>query len=82
MVSKQVLVAASLIADALDMAVVGMIPGISWFIDLPVIAMHVAFAGPKGFMTIIELVPVVGLIPVFTIAAMSYGTKAVEHVPS
>ena len=77
--TKKQLVTASLIADALDMVLVGMIPGLSWLIDLPVVAMHVAYAGPVGLLTLFELVPVVGAIPIFTIAAMSHGDKATAH---
>jgi hypothetical protein len=74
-VTKKHLLIASLIADALDFAVIGQMPGLSWFIDIPLIAMHVAYAGPAGFSTLLELVPVVGTLPLFTIAALSHGEK-------
>jgi hypothetical protein len=74
-VSRKTLLIVSLIADALDIMVVGQIPGLSWIIDLPVIAMHVAFAGPAGFSTLLELVPVVGTIPLFTLAALTHKYK-------
>lgn len=70
--TKQQLIIASIIADVLDVFVVGQIPGLSWFIDIPVICLHIAFAGPKGFFTILELIPVVGTLPLFTVAAFSH----------
>ena len=45
-VSRKTLLIASLIADLLDLLLVGQVPGLSYFIDGPLIAMHVAFAGP------------------------------------
>lgn len=73
--TRQQLIVASVIADVLDVFVIGQVPGLSWFIDIPIICMHVAFAGPKGFMTLIELVPVVGTLPLFTFAAFSHERK-------
>ena len=72
MLTRKLLIIASLVADALDIAVVGQIPGLSYAIDLPIIAMHVAFAGPAGLATLLELVPMVGTVPMFTAAAMMY----------
>jgi hypothetical protein len=71
-VTRQNLIVASLIADALDIAVVGQWPGLSWLIDLPLIALHVWYAGPAGLPTLLELVPVVGTLPLFTVAAFSH----------
>lgn len=73
--TKRNLVTVSIFADALDVAVIGQIPGLSWFIDIPVILMHLLYAGPKALPTLLELVPVVGTIPLFTIAALSYPDK-------
>jgi hypothetical protein len=67
---KSTLVTISLIGDLLDIAVVGQIPGLSWFIDIPIIICHVAYAGPSGFSTMLELIPVVGTLPLFTVAAL------------
>jgi hypothetical protein len=69
---KSTLVTLSLIGDLLDIAVIGQIPGLSWFIDIPIIICHVAYAGPGGFMTMLELIPVVGTLPLFTIAALAH----------
>lgn len=73
--TKQQLIGASIIADVLDVFVIGQVPGLSWFIDIPIIIMHVSYAGPKGFMTLLELVPVVGTLPLFTFAAFSHEPK-------
>jgi hypothetical protein len=68
--TRKTLLIASLIADLLDLLVIGQIPGLSYLIDGPLIAMHVAFAGPAGLATAFELVPIVGTIPIFTLAAL------------
>lgn len=60
----------SLIADILDFIAIGQAPVLSWIIDVPVIIMHVSFGGLKGLATMLELVPVVGTIPLFTISAI------------
>lgn len=70
--SKKTLLAVSVFSDVLDLAIVGQIPGLNLLIDLPVVAMHVYYAGPKGLWTLLELLPGVGFVPVFTMAAMSY----------
>ena len=73
--TKPQLIGASIVADLLDLFVVGQVPGVSWFIDIPVILMHVAFAGGAGWATVVELIPFVGTFPVFTIAGMIHGPK-------
>jgi hypothetical protein len=69
---KADLVKLSMLADFLDIVVVGQIPVLSWVIDIPVIIMHVAYAGPTGLSTLLELIPVVGILPIFTMAAAGY----------
>jgi len=70
--TRSQLIGVSLAADILDVLVVGQLPVISWVIDIPVILMHLKFAGAKGFWTILELVPVVGTLPLFTVAAFTH----------
>jgi hypothetical protein len=72
---RNTLLFASLIADGLDLFVVGQIPGLSYVIDVPLVLMHVIFAGPAGFSTLLELIPVVGTVPLFTIAALCHKPK-------
>ena len=69
---KSTLIWLSLAADILDIMVVGQVPVVSWFIDIPVISCQVLYAGPAGFLTMVELVPVVGTIPLFTAAALMH----------
>ena len=71
-ITPQTLLAASLLADVLDLFVVGQIPGLSWFIDIPIIAMHVAYSGPAGLTTLLELIPGIGTLPVFTMMAIKH----------
>lgn len=73
--TRQQLIIVSIVADVLDVIVLGQIPGLSWFIDIPVICMHLAFAGPKGWTTLTELIPVVGTLPIFTVAAFLHSAK-------
>lgn len=68
--NRTALVIFSLIADVLDFFVAGQVPLLSWIIDIPVIIMHVAFAGWKGIFTVFELIAVVGTIPLFTASAL------------
>lgn len=74
MTRKQVIIA-SIVADILDIFVIGQIPGVSWFIDIPVIVMHVAYAGPSGYSTLLELIPGIGTLPIFTIAGFMHEEK-------
>jgi hypothetical protein len=73
--TKGDLIKISMVADFLDFVVVGQIPVLSWVIDIPVIIMHVIYAGPSGLSTLLELVPIVGILPVFTIAAAGYKNR-------
>ena len=68
--SRHLLIGVSLFADVLDWFIAGQIPVLSWIIDIPTVLMHVAFAGPGGYFTLIELIPVVGTLPLFTFAAI------------
>jgi hypothetical protein len=74
-VTRKTLIIASLVADALDLLLVGLLPGVGWLIQGPVIAMHVAYAGPVGWAMLLELVPMMGAIPMFTVAALAYPEK-------
>ena len=69
---RKTLIIFSIIADVLDLLVIGQIPVLSWVIDIPLIIMHVSFAGMAGFWTVVELVPVAGLLPLFTVAAFAH----------
>ena len=59
----------SVIADVLDIVVIGQTP-IGWVIDLPLIVMHFVAYGPAAILNLLELIPGIGFIPVFTIMAL------------
>jgi hypothetical protein len=71
-ITRTSLVVSSLMADGLDLIGVGQIPVLSWVIDVPILLMHLRYAGVHGFFTIAELIPGVGTLPIFTIAALGY----------
>lgn len=70
--TKSQLIAWSAARDVLDLTPVGHIPLLDQLLDIPIIAMHFRYAGPRAFAVIPELVPLVGVLPVFTIMALMY----------
>jgi hypothetical protein len=70
--TKSQLIAWSAVRDALDLTPVGHIPLLDQLLDMPIIVMHFKYAGPKAFAVLPELVPFVGVLPVFTIMALMY----------
>lgn len=70
--TKSDVVIVSVIRDLLDFTPFGHIPLLDQMLDLPVIYMHVKYAGPRGLTTIPELIPLVGILPIFTVLALSY----------
>jgi hypothetical protein len=70
--TKSQLIKWSGIRDFLDIIVIGQIPGINWLLDLPVLIMHLNYAGPVALFTLLEAIPGLGFLPIWTIAAMSY----------
>lgn len=70
--NKTTLLFVSIFTDTLDIFVVGQIPGLGQIIDLPAALMHFVFAGPAALVTLLDMVPVVGIIPIFTLMALSY----------
>ena len=74
--SMKSLIAISLIADGLDLLLVGQIPGLSLIIDGPLLALHFKYGGVKALPTLLELIPGVGTLPVFTMAALQYAKKS------
>jgi hypothetical protein len=73
--TKSQLIKWSGVRDFLDIIVIGQIPGLNWLLDLPLFIMHLNYAGPRAFFTLLEAIPGVGLIPIWTIAAMSYPNR-------
>ena len=70
--TKSQLIAWSVARDVLDLTPIGHIPLIDQLLDMPIIAMHFKYAGPRAFAVLPELVPFVGVLPVFTIMALMY----------
>lgn len=70
--TRRQLIAWSAARDALDWLVIGQVPPFNWLLDIPILCMHLKFAGPPALIGLIELVPVVGMFPFFTTAALSY----------
>ncbi len=58
--------------DLLNIIGIGAIPPFSWLLDLPLLVMHFNYAGSKAAFTLLELIPVVGVFPFFTVAALNY----------
>jgi hypothetical protein len=70
--TKSQLITVSGVRDFLDFILIGQIPGLNWLLDLPVLIMHLKYAGPVALFTLLEAFPIVGFFPIWTIAAMSY----------
>jgi hypothetical protein len=66
---RQLVIASSVIADLLDLTVVG---HFLYFIDIAVIILHLVYAGPKALAGVLDMIPAVGMLPVFTILAVRY----------
>lgn len=73
LVSRKTLLTISAIADALDFAGGGILVGPwSLIIDVPVTILHFLYAGPRAAIVLAEYIPLVGLVPFYSIAAASY----------
>lgn len=70
--TKRQLIMWSIARDSLDFIGIGQIPPLSWLLDLPLIFMHFSFAGKAATIVLFELIPFVGILPLFTFAAFSY----------
>lgn len=70
--TKGQLVAISLVRDLLDFTPVGHIPILDQVLDLPVIYAHYQYAGNRAVLVAPELVPLVGVLPLFTVCALLY----------
>jgi hypothetical protein len=70
--TKAQLVAISLVRDILDFTPVGHIPILDQVLDLPVIYLHYKYADKRALLVAPELVPLVGVLPIFTVCALSY----------
>jgi hypothetical protein len=73
-ISRKTLVIASVIADAVELLTVAFWGGTQWFpfLETPVIVLHFMYAGPKAALAMFDLIPGLGLLPLYTIAALLY----------
>jgi hypothetical protein len=73
-VSRKTLLIASVIADAVELLTVWFWGGTQWFpfLETPVIVLHFMYAGPKAALAMFDLIPGLGLLPLYTIAALLY----------
>lgn len=65
---RQIVIGASVIADLLDFTGIG---HFMYFIDIIVIIAHMVHFGPKALWGILDMVPMVGVLPIFTYLALS-----------
>lgn len=70
--NSKLLLGVSIAADLLDFAVIGQIPGLGHLLDLPVFILHFWAGGPKALFVLAELIPVVGVLPIFSFFAWKY----------
>lgn len=68
---------ASIFADILDLTGVG---HVTYFVDAAVIVLHLVYAGPRALIGILDMIPGVGMAPVFTVLASTYDRKAPRTV--
>lgn len=73
--TKKELVIWSILRDLLDLVGIGQIPPFNWMLSAPVQLMHFSYAGAKATTCLLEMIPLVGVLPIFTIAALSYPSK-------
>jgi hypothetical protein len=65
---RQFVIGASVLADLLDFTGVG---HFLYFVDIIIIIIHLFHFGPKALWGIIDMIPAVGFLPVFTYLALS-----------
>lgn len=66
---KQFVITASIVADLLDFTGIGhfMYP-----VDIVIIIIHMLYAGPKALIGVLDAVPVIGILPIYTFLALTY----------
>lgn len=76
--TKTQLVLISATRDLLDFTPFGHIPILDQLLDLFVIWAHFRYAGPRAFMILPELVPLLSILPLYTVVALFYPSNATE----
>ncbi|MBL9118516.1 MAG: hypothetical protein JNL80_01220 [Phycisphaerae bacterium] len=70
--TKSQLILLSAVRDVLDFTPIGHIPVLDQLLDIPVIVAHFRYAGPRAFVVIPELMPLIGILPLYTLVALFY----------
>lgn len=65
--TKATLVQVSIVGDVL-----GFIPVVGWVLSIPLLILHFNYAGARALICLLEALPMVGMLPVFTGAALTY----------
>lgn len=66
---KMLVIPLSIIADVLDLTVVG---HFLYPLDILVIVVHLIYGGPRALIGILDMIPGVGLLPIYSILAFTY----------
>jgi len=74
--TKSTVIAVSVVRDFLDLFI--HIPGIDQLLDIPVLYVHFRYAGPRALVALPELIPFVGVVPLYTLLAISYPSHSRE----
>ncbi len=81
-ISRKLLIAVSAIGDGLDFLGFGAFPFFwSVVIDAPITILHFLYAGPRALVVLAEYIPMVGFLPIYTIAALAYDKPANKSRP-
>lgn len=72
--NSKTLLIASIVADLLDIAIIGQTPGVGHLLDFPVFVMHFMAGGPRAAFTLLEAIPGIGFLPIFSWFAWKYHT--------
>ena len=70
---RNIIVGISILADLLDFTGVG---HFLYFIDVVVIILHMLYAGPKALIGILDMLPGIGVLPIYTALSLTYEPKS------
>lgn len=76
-INRTTLILVSIVFDLLDFAA---ITQAAPYLEIPVLAMHWLYAGPKGLFTMVDMVPGVGYFPFYTLAALMYREPGADTI--
>jgi hypothetical protein len=70
--NKGTVVGFSVVADVLDFTGIGQI---FYIVDFVIIIIHLLYAGPRALLGILDMIPGVGFLPIYTFLALTYKSK-------